>query len=98
MDQMDRRQNIENQKVTEKYQLFILHFTAAKSVLNDCIKKAEYQRGDWLKFGRKTFCWWKCKCVNSEMFCESIFVLQFVHLSKHLGNVVSFGFQSSSFL
>lgn len=42
MDQMDRRQNIENQKVTEKYQLFILHFTDFKSVLNDCIKKAEY--------------------------------------------------------
>lgn len=42
MDQMDRSQNIENQKVMEKYQLFILHFTDFKSVLNDCIKKAEY--------------------------------------------------------
>lgn len=42
MDQMDRSQNIENQKGTEKYQLFILHFTGFKSVLNDRIKKAEY--------------------------------------------------------
>ena len=41
-DQMDRSQNIENQKVREKYQLFILHFTNFKSVLNDCIKQAEY--------------------------------------------------------
>lgn len=42
MDPMDRSQNIEIQKVTEKYQLFILHFTAFKSGLNDCIKAAEY--------------------------------------------------------
>lgn len=42
MDQMDWNQNTENQKVTEKYQLFILHFTDYKSVLNGCIKKAEY--------------------------------------------------------
>lgn len=39
---MGRSQNIENQKVMEKYQLFILHFTDFKSVLNDCIRNAEY--------------------------------------------------------